>query len=233
MSRFIGLTLFVGLVLVGSAAGDFQYVERYSSASIYGEIDGAPPPNDWFSDGASTSGFGPFTGQFEDEIAWGGVTVGGSAEQNSWLQPAVITCDGEAFAEIDAPALTEAYAESTSMLEVVFDLSAATPVELTGHMYLPPGMGPPDVDNSVTLEQQIGGGWTTLYEVMYENDVDYAATLVPGRYRLNVFAQVAVDAATVEPPLIGAAFYEVSMHIVPEPAALALPVLAVPLLRRR
>ncbi|GMU83961.1 MAG: hypothetical protein AMXMBFR47_38310 [Planctomycetota bacterium] len=216
-------SLAIAIAVAVCAAADFQFLERYASASIYGEITDAPPPNDRYSARRSTSGLSPFSATLEDEISWGTVAAGGTASHESSLQPALVTCRGFAYAHVDDESGTAAgIAESTSEFDVVFELLTPTLVELTGHLHLPPGMGPPDYANELLLERQVGGSWVTLYQARYEEEVGYSATLAPARYRLSALSQVRADSSDVEPPLLGSVSYETILQIVPEPSPLTI-----------
>jgi hypothetical protein len=68
---------------------------------------------------------------------------------------------------------------------------------------------------------------------MYENAVDYAATLAPGRYRLQADACIAGDTDFGEFPISGSTYFDLTLQIVPEPGALALLLLSAVASRRR
>ncbi len=226
------------LALAAPAAGTqtFDYVSRFSRVQIYGELPGAPPPNDYYYASFSATDFGPFDESVEDEVFWEGVSVASDASQTSSLAPTALSATGWTHMELlsdDGTGTASAWARSE--LEVVFDLAQATPVELTGWVHTPPGSGPPsDLACEVALWQQVGVNWVQLYGVMFENSVDYAGTLAPGRYRLNAEAYIAGDTDYAEYfPICGSTFFDITMQIVPEPATLALFTLAFLRSRRR
>lgn len=232
------LTLAVVLALAAPAIGSqtFDYFSRFSRVQIYGELPGAPPPNDYYYTSYSATNFGPFDESIADEVLWEGVSAGSEASQTSNLASAAISATAWTHMEVlseDGTGAGSAWARSE--LEVVFDLAQATPIELTGWVHTPPGSGPPsDLACEVALWQQVGVNWVQLYGVMFENPVDYAGTLAAGRYRLNAEAYIAGDTDYAEYfPICGSTFFDLTMQIVPEPATFALFMLAFLRLRRR
>jgi len=174
----------------------------------------------------SATNFGPFDESIADEVLWEGVSA---ASQSSNLASAAISATAWTHMEVlsdDGTGAGSAWARSE--LEVVFDLAQATPIELTGWVHTPPGSGPPsDLACEVRLWQRVGVNWVQLYGVMFENPVDYAGTLAAGRYRLNAEAYIAGDTDYAEYfPICGSTYFDITMQIVPEPATLALFMLA-------
>lgn len=229
------LIALLGVAIPATGSQTFDYVARSSQVQISGELPGAPPPEDYYYASRSASDFGLFDEYIEDELFWEGVSAGSEASQTSSLEPSYFSAVGLTHMQVLSDSGTGAgSAWARSELEIVFDLSQATPVELTGWVHTPPGCGPPSgLACEVTFWQRVGVSWVELYSVMYENPVDYAATLTPGRYRLQAEAYIAGDTDFGEIPIHGSTYFDVAMQIVPEPATLAPLVLALLWPRRR
>jgi hypothetical protein len=158
-ATFRGVAL---LALAAPAVGipTFEYVSRFSRVQIYGELPGAPPPNDYYYASFSTTDFGPFDESVEDEVIWEGVSAASDASQTSSLAPAALSATRWTHMELlsdDGTGTASAWAPRE--LEVVFDLVQAAPIEPTGWVHTPPGSGPPsDLACEVALSQRVGAG---------------------------------------------------------------------------
>jgi hypothetical protein len=226
------------LTLAAPVTGNqiFSYFSRTSRIEIDGELPGAPPPQDHYHGVRSTSNFGTFDQAITDEIIWGGMSASSDASQTSILAPTTLSAAGATYMEVlsdDGTGVGSAWARST--FEVVFDLAQAAPIELTGWVHTPPGSGPPSgLACEVRLQRQVGASWAELYAALFEEPVDYAATLTTGRYRLKAEAYIAGDTDYAQYfPIMGGTFFDITMQIVPEPASVALLVLLVIGSRRR
>jgi hypothetical protein len=203
-------------------AGTLTFVDRWSAVSIEGEIDGAPPPEDYYYASDTSGSFDPFDTAVSDSISWDDVNVVGNAEQMSVLSPTHVLVHGAAYAAIDDVAdVAVATAHSQSVFELTFDVDQPTPIELSGHLYLPPGMGPPTpFDAHVRLIHLIDSTPLTLFEVDTEDTpIEFIDTLDPGRYILDAGCNVGGDTTIAEGSTIGSIWFDLDLTVVPEPAA--------------
>jgi hypothetical protein len=228
MRTTLAVAALLALAAPATGAPTFDYVSRFSQIQIAGELPGAPPPQDWYYASLSTSGFGLFDESLNDELLWAGVSAGSEASQTSHLESTSAAVVGWTHMQVlsnDGTGAGSAWARSE--LELVFDLSEAAPIELTGWVHTPPGSGPPSgLACEASFWQWVGGSWEQLYGALYESPVAYATTLPPGRYRLNTEAYIEGDTDFGEFPIMGATYFDVTLQIVPEPATLALFLLA-------
>jgi hypothetical protein len=225
------------LAFTAPAAGTpaFDYISRFSLVQIFGELPGAPPPNNYYYTNYHTNGFEPFDESVEDEIFWEEISVASDASQVSNLAPTVFHGAGWSHMQLLSDDGTgTGIAWALSDFEVVFDLAQEAPVELTGWVHTPPGCGPPSgLVCEVRLWQWVGTSWVELYAETYENPVDYAAALAPGRYRLNAQSYIAGNTDYGDFPISGSTSFDITAQIVPEPATLALLMLTFLRSRRR
>ena len=234
MSR--GMLTLLLVIVPAVQAENLSFVERWSRVSIEGEIDGASPPMDYYFATNSTLSFDPFDAALGNDITWGAVNVSGTAQQVSTLSPAQIEVHGHVYAAIDDPQDDAvARALSQSDFELTFDVDQPTPIALVGHLYLPPGMGPPTPFGAhVRLLHLLGPGEVTLFELETEDaPFEFLTTLDPGRYFLDASCEVGGDTAIAEGSIIGSTWFDLNLAVVPEPTTALLLILGLTLLRRK
>ena len=226
----------VALPTTAVAQPTLDYVSRFSLVEIEGTLPGAPSPDDYYAAFQSSADLDPFDQLLADSICWDGLTAGSDASQVSMLGPTGLSAVGSSHMEVLSTSGTgTGTAWASSAFEVVFDLSEAAPIELSGWVQTPPGCGPPaDLGCAVRFFQQAGASWTELYAALYEQPITFTADLAPGRYRLETEAFVEGDTAMAyEFPIMASTSYNVTLQIVPEPASLVLVLAPACVMRRR
>jgi len=218
MSR---MALILLLLVVPGVRGGWTLAERLSMSSIEGQLVGPPPPDDSFSRTITRTGFEPYESALYDHVEYGYNEVSCVAKHESSLSSTRITAESIVHADIyDDDDTAIATVHSWSSFSATFYMAQPTPIELTGHVWLPTCAGSPDPFSShVRLSRWTSSGAVTLFEVVDQNATyEFIHTLAPGRYIVDGACEIGGDAAAIEGSLHGWTCFDLDLTAVPEPS---------------